>query len=174
MSMIEFSMQLGDTYSDKLIGPMHILLNKIFLFDEDMTGYFEKLKFFSIIFRVAGTMNDFDGGDGCEFLKKVRGKDCITIDYVISQSKWQSYCTPVKAKVVDKVIRYDFTPEQQNEFRVYVADAVRECFVLLKEKAKKLKHKMNKNWMRTLMPVLKPSAKAGGFFLLPFTVCGLF
>jgi len=46
--------------------------------------------------------------------------------------------------------------------------------VLLKEKAKKLKHKMNKNWMRTLMPVLKPSAKAGGFFLLPFTVCGLF
>jgi hypothetical protein len=148
MSFFGIGLQLGGAYSDRLVGPIHILLNRVFDECMDKSRYATELDEFSIVFRVAGAGNDFDGGDGCEYLKKIRGKDEITIDYVILEKKWQEYMVPVKARLVDKIIRYDIiSDEKAYEFREYIADAVRGCYKQLKGKAKKLGYSFDEEKM---------------------------
>jgi len=140
--MIGFGVQFAGNEL-RIISQCHVLLNKIFYNDDAQWVYSEKLKALDIIFRVSGKNWNFDGEEGPVRIKKSRSVDEIEMDFVIPIAIWESYTTPIKAKLVDKIIRYDVTASQQNEFRVYVANAVRECFVLLKDKAKKLKYKMN-------------------------------
>ena len=69
------------------------------------------------MFRVAGGEIDFDGGEGPEFLKKARNRPVYTIDLVIPEKNW---------------------PEKtETELREYVAQGVRDCFALLRDKAVK-------------------------------------
>jgi len=121
--MIEFGGQSGGGRSNDLLGLVHPPLNKVFLKDETMTIESDDLDFFSIIFRVAGELNNFDNGDGCERIKKSRRAKVITMDYVIPQHKWEKM--------------------NDDEFKSYIANAVKECFIKLKKKAKNLKWKFN-------------------------------
>jgi len=110
-------------------------------------NYDTTLNSMNTMFRIAATPTDFGGSNGCEYLKKVRGKDEITIDYVIPEYKWKEYVIPVKATVVDRIIRYDTIPEKQQEFKQYLADAVTECYVQMKDKARSLKYNFNEEKM---------------------------
>jgi hypothetical protein len=121
--MIEFGVQCSKGKGSDLISLVHPFLNKIFLKDETMQIESDDLDYFSIIFRVAGEFNNFDNGDGCERIKKVRGEKCITMDYVIPQHKWEKM--------------------DEDEFKIYIAEAVKECFIELKKKAKSLKWEFN-------------------------------
>ncbi|EGC18089.1 Uncharacterised protein [Kingella denitrificans] len=114
---IEFGMQCGFK-TDKRFEQYHTLLNKIFNSDKNKPCiHFKTLHEFSIMFRVAGGEIDFDGGEGPEFLKKARNRPVYTIDLVISEKKW---------------------PEKtETELREYVAQGVRDCFALLRDKAVK-------------------------------------
>ena len=67
--------------------------------------------------RVAGGEIDFDGGEGPEFLKKARNRPVYTIDLVIPEK------TGLK--------------KTETELREYVAQGVRGCFALLRDKAVK-------------------------------------
>jgi len=102
---------------------VHPLLNKIFLKDDKMTCHSDIFEIFSIIFRVAGPINNFGNGNGCERMKKLRGRHGITIDYVIPQN------------ISDNI--------EFEEFRIYIVNAVEECFSLMKEKAIKMKYKID-------------------------------
>jgi len=121
--MIKFAAQTSKGRGSDLISLVHPLLNKIFLKDETMKIESDDLDYFSIVFRIAGEFNQFDNGDGCERIKKSRREKVITMDYVIPQHKWE--------KMSDE------------EFKIYIAEAVKECFVELKKKAKSLKWKFN-------------------------------
>ena len=94
------------------------LLNQIFNSDKNKPCiHFKTLHEFSIMFRVAGGEIDFDGGEGPEFLKKARNRPVYTIDLVIPEKNW---------------------PEKtETELREYVAQGVRDCFALLRDKAVK-------------------------------------
>jgi hypothetical protein len=87
MSLIQFSVQYGGGNSRGVINPHHQMLNKIFYKDENKTGYFKTLEFFSIILRVSGSIRDFKA-EGAENLKKVKGKNIYTIDLLIPQNQW--------------------------------------------------------------------------------------
>jgi len=120
--MIKFASQTSAGRGSKLMRPLRVLLSKIFA-NEDIGIDSKDLDYFSIIFRVAGNRINFDNGDGCERIKKVRGEKAITMDYVVPQHKWE---------------------EMSDEaFKIYIANAVKECFEELKKKAKKLKWEFN-------------------------------
>ena len=112
---IRFGMQCGFK-TDKRFEQYHTLLNKIFNSDKNKPCiHFKTLHEFSIMFRVAGGEIDFDGGEGPEFLKKARNRPVYTIDLVIPEKNW---------------------PEKnETELREYVAQGVRDCFALLRDKA---------------------------------------
>lgn len=94
------------------------LLNKIFNIDKDKPCiHFKTLHEFSIIFRVAGGEIDFDGGEGPERLRKGRNQPYYTIDLVIPEKNWAE--------------------KTETELREYVAQGVRDCFALLRDKAVK-------------------------------------
>ena len=114
---IRFGMQCGFK-TDKRFEQYHTLLNKIFNSDKNKPCiHFKTLHEFSIMFRVAGGEIDFDGGEGPEFLKKARNRLVYTIDLVIPEKNW---------------------PEKnETELREYVAQGVRDCFALLRDKAVK-------------------------------------
>ncbi|MBR0573674.1 MULTISPECIES: hypothetical protein [Pasteurellaceae] len=121
MSLIGFSAQICayNKESQRIFGASHVLLNRIFLSDEKMCGYFKNLEYFSIIFRICGKEGDFDGGEGPEFLKKVRGEQVYTIDLTIPVSAWQN--------------------KTEIEIREYLVNGISQCFELLKKKAIKIK-----------------------------------
>ena len=123
--MIEFGGQSDNEKGGRLLRTVHPLLNRIFLKDDTMKIESNDLDYFSIIFRVAGELNNFDNGDGCERIKKARGEKCITMDYIIPQHKWE--------KMSD------------GKFKIYIAEAVKECFLELKKKSKKLKWQFNED-----------------------------
>ena len=114
---IRFGMQCGFK-TDKRFEQYHTLLNKNFNSDKNKPCiHFKTLHEFSIMFRVAGGEIDFDGGEGPEFLKKARNRPVYTIDLVIPEKNW---------------------PEKtETELREYVAQGVRDCFALLRDKAVK-------------------------------------
>ena len=117
MYMIQFGAQCGSTQADKAIGSYHILLNKIFYQKQDGSDYFKTLLFLSIVFRVSGKHQDF-GSEGAEFLQKSASRNVYTIDFAIPQERWQN-----KTDV---------------ELRSYIAEGVRSCFDLLKQKVLEL------------------------------------
>lgn len=117
MYMIEFSAQCGSTQAGKAIGAYHVLLNKIFYQKQDNSDYFKTVVFLSIIFRVSGKHQDF-GSEGPEYLKKVRNQNIYTIDLAIPETSWQN--------------------KTDEEMRAYIAEGVRTCFNMLKEKVKTL------------------------------------
>lgn len=123
MSLIEFSVQMNANNNDLRVWTRkhHVLLNKIFLKNDSLNGYFKNLEFFSIIFRISGEAEgrDFNGGSGPEFLKKVRGKQIYTIDLTVPVFAWKD--------------------KNEQQLRQYLADGVCQCFELLKEKARKAK-----------------------------------
>jgi hypothetical protein len=123
--VIKFAGQGGGGKGSEMMRKLHPLLNKIFLKDETMTIESDDLDYFSIVFRVAGEFNNFDNGDGCERIKKSRRAKVITMDYVIPQHKWE--------KMSD------------DEFKIYISEAVKECFIELKKKAKSLKWEFNED-----------------------------
>ena len=114
MYMIEFSGQSGGSQAGKATRPYHILLNKIFYQKQDESDYFKTLLFLSIVFRVSGKHRDF-GSEGAEFLQKSDGRNVYTIDLAIPQERWQN--------------------KTDAELRSYIAEGVRSCFDLLKQKA---------------------------------------
>lgn len=119
--MIGFAVQTGGG-AGKAFRAYHPMLNRIFYkkeLDTQVCEYFYTLQCFSIIFRVALKATDFNGGEGPEFLKKVRNKPIYTIDLTIPEHAWKG--------------------KSDREFRPYVADGVRQCFELLKQKALKNK-----------------------------------
>ncbi|WP_201511869.1 hypothetical protein [Psychrobacter alimentarius] len=114
MYMIQFGAQSGSTQADKTIGSYHILLNKIFYQKQGESDYFKTLLFLSIVFRVSGKHQDFES-EGAESLQKSASRNVYTIDFTIPQERWQN-----KTDV---------------ELRSYIAEGVRSCFDLLKQKA---------------------------------------
>ena len=114
MYMIEFSGQSGGSQAGKATRPYHILLNRIFYQKQDSSDYFKTLLFLSIVFRVSGKHQDFES-EGAEFLQKSASRNVYTIDFTIPQERWQN-----KTDV---------------ELRSYIAEGVRSCFDLLKQKA---------------------------------------
>ena len=120
--MIKIAAQLTRWRGSDLLIPLRLSLSKIFN-NEEIEIDSKDLDYFSIIFRVSGPNNNFDNGDGCDRIKKVRGKKAITLDYVIPQYRWE--------KMSD------------DEFKIYISGAVKECFFELNKKAKKLKWKLN-------------------------------
>lgn len=120
--IIRFAVQSHGGKGDRFMRPLHPLLNKIFM-NEEMTIDSKDLDYFSIVFRISGKNNNFDNGDGCERIKKIRNEKAITMDYVIPQHKGEEM--------------------NADEFKIYVTDAVKECFEELKKKATKLKWKFN-------------------------------
>ena len=113
MYMIEFSAQCGSSQAGKAIAHYHVLLNRIFYQKQDSSDYFKTHEFFSIIFRVSGKHQDFKS-EGAERLKKVRGENIYTIDFVIPEERWQN--------------------KTDEQLRVYIAEGVRTCYQMLKEK----------------------------------------
>jgi len=70
------------------------------------------------------------------------------MDFVVPMYKWQEYMVPVKARVVDKIIRWDIiSDEKAYEFREYISDGVKECYSMMKVKAKKLKYTFDEKKM---------------------------
>lgn len=119
MYLIEFSSQCGFNIRNKYIRLYYAFLNRIFSRDEckGQRHYFRTLETFSIVFRIAGGRLDFGGGEGAERLRKGRNQPYYTVDLVIPQSAWEN--------------------KSDEELRPYVANGVRECFSLLREKALK-------------------------------------
>ncbi|WP_218690415.1 hypothetical protein [Psychrobacter sp. BF1] len=113
MYMIQIGVHSGSNQAGKAISPYHVLLNKIFYQKQDTSDYFKNLLFLSIVFRVSGKHQDFES-EGAEFLQKSDGRNVYTIDLVIPQERWQN--------------------KTDLELRSYIAEGVRTCFELLKEK----------------------------------------
>lgn len=117
MYIIEFSGQSGGSQAGKATRPYHILLNKIFYQKQNESDYFKTLLFLSIVFRVSDKHQDFES-EGAEFLQKSASRNVYTIDFAIPQERWQN-----KTDV---------------ELRSYIAEGVRSCFDLLKQKVLEL------------------------------------
>jgi len=125
--LIKFAGQGGGGRGNDLLGMVHPPLNRIFNKDETMNIESDDLDYFSIIFRVAGEFHKFDNAEGCERIKKLRGKKGITSDFVIPEATWE--------KMSD------------DEFKLHVIEGVKVCFEKLKQKAKSLKWKFNEEKM---------------------------
>ena len=111
--MIQFSAQSRSTQADKAIACYHVLLNRIFYQKQDSSDYCKTHEYFAIIFRVSGKHQDF-GSEGAELLEKVRGENVYTIDLAIPEERWQN--------------------KIDEQLRVYIAEGVRACYQMLKEK----------------------------------------
>ena len=146
-NIIRFALQ-DDSRASKLTSPLWLLLNRTFYKKDAKFIYSDKLNFFDIVFRISGEPDDFDGEDGPVRLKKSRGRDNVEMDFVVPMYKWQEYMVPVKARVVDKIIRWDIiSDEKAYEFREYISDGVKECYSMMKVKAKKLKYTFDEKKM---------------------------
>jgi len=94
---------------------MHKALNNVFFFDPKLVGYFKSVEFFILALRVSGKTKDF-GGEGPEYLKKVRGKNLYAIDLTVPEDKW-------------KDVPFD-------DLRLYMVESVKQCFELCVAKAR--------------------------------------
>ena len=114
---IEFGAQHGFKTDMRFRGCKN-LLNQIFNSDKNKPCiHFKTLHEFSIIFRIAVGRITFGGGEGPERVRKGRNQPYYTIDLVILEKNW---------------------PEKtETELREYVAQGVRDCFALLRDKAVK-------------------------------------
>jgi hypothetical protein len=114
VALIDFGVQSSGNDSSKAINKVWNELLEIFYDDPAMSGYFDKLDDFQIVFRVSGEGTDFEG-EGPECLKVIcRGKT-ISIDFTIPEDRWMN------------------VPE--HHFREYISKGVQACFKLLREKA---------------------------------------
>ena len=113
MYMIQFGAQCGSTQAGKAIAHYHVLLNRIFYQKQDSSDYFKTLLFLSIVLRVSGKHRDF-GSEGAEFLQKSDSRNVYTIDFAIPEERWQN--------------------KTDAQLRTYIAEGVRTCYQMLKEK----------------------------------------
>ena len=112
MRLIQFSSQNGSSPAGNSIRPFQIELNSIFYNGEENSDLLGKYDFLSVVFRVDGKNQTF-GKEGPEQPGKSKGRNTLTIDYVISESVWQSM--------------------PPNLFGRYVSKAVHDCFEKLIE-----------------------------------------
>jgi hypothetical protein len=121
--MLQISAQYGGRDGVEHIAPMHRALNQ--LSKQHMGGdYCKSLDTLAVIFRVAASVNDFEGGEGLENLQVRRKDKYISIDLVIPEARWR-----------------DLTAV---ELRAYVAKGVRECIARLIEAAESIGELTNK------------------------------
>lgn len=122
--MLQVSVQYGGKEGVEHILPMHRALNQ--LSKQHMGGdYCKSVDTLAVMFRVAGSVNSFEGGEGLENLL-VRKKDkYISIDLVIPEARWR-----------------DLTSK---ELRAYVTKGVRECMSKLIEMADSIGELKNKS-----------------------------
>lgn len=86
--MLQISAQYGGREGVEHIVPLHQALNR--LSKQHMGGdYCTSLDTLAVIFRVAGSVNDFAGGEGLENLQVSRKDKFISIDLVIPQTRWR-------------------------------------------------------------------------------------
>lgn len=86
--MLQISAQYGGREGVEHIVPLHQALNR--LSKQHMGGdYCTSLDTLAVIFRVAGSVNDFAGGEGLENLQVSRKDKSISIDLVIPQARWR-------------------------------------------------------------------------------------
>ena len=122
--MLQISAQYGGKEGVEHILPMHRALNQ--LSKQHMAGdYCKSVDTLAVIFRVAGSVNNFEGGEGLENLLVRRKDKYISIDLVIPAARWR-----------------DLT---SMELRAYVAKSVRECLSKLIETAESIGELKNKN-----------------------------
>lgn len=122
--MLQISAQYGGREGVEHILPMHRALNQ--LSKQHMGGdYCKSVNTLAVIFRVAGSVNTFDGGEGLENLLVRRKDKYISIDLVIPEARWR-----------------DLTSV---ELRAYVAKGVRAGIAKLIEEAESMGELKNKN-----------------------------
>lgn len=120
--MIQVSAQYGDQRASKFLRPFHKQLNDL-LGRIMLDTYCKNITKFSIVLRVSGTIWKFEG-EGPEKLKFMSKKNEMTIDLVIPQSQWES--------------------QNNLEFKLYIANGIRQCFDIFLQRAKAEKELLDK------------------------------
>ncbi|EPB0201871.1 hypothetical protein ACQ9T7_004527, partial [Vibrio parahaemolyticus] len=127
MKIIQFSGQYGGGGNTE-VPRLQRRLNAIFFADSNDQFSLSPIEYFSIVFRVSGPVRDF-GYEGPERLKKVRGKNIITIDFSIPEARWKTL-SGVK-------------------LRKYLAEGIEECFIQLLTRAEK-QYELNRSELEKL------------------------
>jgi len=133
VGLLSWGSQYGDRISGRAVEPFDRQLH-INAHAYDGKKYFRKLRCLNITWRVAGEINDFEGGEGPERMRYWRKEHFIGIDMVIPVKAWKL--------------------KSNAEILEYILKQLRACFDLLVARALKEGEVLDENVLRNDIELL--------------------